>query len=81
MDFAQVEKRVGFPMSSTLRDYGYKSCRPAPDVWMKANTKPDGFKHWSYILVYTDDLLIIDDEPKVAMEITWRHVMLSSLTV
>jgi hypothetical protein len=35
---------------------------------MRAKTKPDGFKYWSYILVYTDDLLIIDHEPKVAMD-------------
>ena len=55
-------------MASTLRDFGYKSCRADPDVWMRAKTKPDGFQYWSYILVYTDDLLIVDHEPKVAMD-------------
>jgi hypothetical protein len=55
-------------MASTLRDFGYKSCRANPDVWMRAKTKPDGFQYWSYILVYTDDLLIIDHEPNIAMD-------------
>jgi hypothetical protein len=31
-------------------------------------TKPDGFKYWSYVLVYTDDLLVVDHEPKVVMD-------------
>jgi hypothetical protein len=55
-------------MASTLRDYGYASCKADPDVWMRAKTKPDGFQYWSYILVYTDDILVIDHEPKVVME-------------
>jgi hypothetical protein len=55
-------------MAATLRDYGYSSCKADPDVWMRPKRKPDGFKYWSYILVYTDDILIIDHEPKVAMD-------------
>ena len=55
-------------MASTLRDYGHKSCKADPDVWMRPKTKPDGFKYWSYILVYTDDLLVVDHEPKVIMD-------------
>jgi hypothetical protein len=55
-------------MAATLRDGGYTSCRADPDVWMRAKTKPDGFKYWSYILVYTDDILIVDHEPQVAMD-------------
>ena len=35
---------------------------------MRAKTKPDGFKYWSYVLVYTDDLLVVDHEPKVIMD-------------
>ena len=43
-------------MAATLRDFGYVSCKADPDVWMKPKTKPDGFKYWSYVLVYTDDI-------------------------
>jgi hypothetical protein len=35
---------------------------------MPPKMKPDGFKYWSYILIYTDNILIIDYEPKVAMD-------------
>jgi hypothetical protein len=55
-------------MASTLRDFSYKLCKADPDVWMRPKAKPDGFKYWSYILVYTDDLLVVDHEPKVIMD-------------
>jgi hypothetical protein len=55
-------------MASMLRDSGYSSCKANPDIWMRAKTKPDGFKFWSYILVYTDDLFVVDHEPQVIMD-------------
>jgi Reverse transcriptase (RNA-dependent DNA polymerase) len=55
-------------MAATLRDYGYTSCKADPDVWMHAKMKPDGFQYWSYILIYTDDILVIDHEPKCTMD-------------
>ena len=39
-----------------------------PDVWYKANTKPNGDKYYTYILVYTDDVLIIDTDPSRYMD-------------
>jgi hypothetical protein len=35
---------------------------------MRAKTKLNGFQYWSYILVYTDDLLVVDHEPQVVMD-------------
>jgi Reverse transcriptase (RNA-dependent DNA polymerase) len=55
-------------MAYTLRDYGYQSCQADPDVWMCPKTKPDAFKYWSYILVYTDDILVIDHELQVTID-------------
>ncbi|KAI2494242.1 Reverse transcriptase (RNA-dependent DNA polymerase) [Fragilaria crotonensis] len=55
-------------MAATLRDFGYTSCKADPDVWMKPKTKAVGFKYWSYVLVYTDNILVIDHEPKVVMD-------------
>jgi hypothetical protein len=34
---------------------------------MHLKTKPDDFKYWSYILVYTDDKLVVDHELKVVI--------------
>ena len=39
-----------------------------PDVWFKVNTKPNGDKYYTYILVYTDDVLIIDTDPSRYMD-------------
>jgi hypothetical protein len=56
-------------MASTLCETGYSSCKANPDVWVRIKMmKPDGFKYWSYILVYTDDLLVVDHESQVIME-------------
>ena len=55
-------------MALMLRDGGYTSCKADPDVWMRPKTRPDGFKYWSYILVYTDDILVIDHEPQLVMD-------------
>jgi hypothetical protein len=55
-------------MAATLRGAGYQSCYADPDVWMKPNTKPDGFKYWEYILVYVDDVLVISHEPQKVMD-------------
>ncbi|KAL7568472.1 hypothetical protein ACA910_012183 [Epithemia clementina (nom. ined.)] len=44
-------------ISATIRDMGFKSCLADPDVWLRANTKPDGFQYYKYVLVYIDDIL------------------------
>jgi hypothetical protein len=51
-----------------LWDHGYTSCRADPDVWMRPKTKANGFQYWSYILVYTDDILVVDHEPQKVMD-------------
>ena len=35
---------------------------------MKQATKPDGTKYWSYIIVYVDNVLCIDHDPKSMMK-------------
>ena len=46
---------------------GFKSSLADPDLWYKASTDSTGFKYYSYILVYVDDLLIIDKAPNKYM--------------
>lgn len=38
------------------------------DIWIHAKTKPDGFNYWSYILIYIDDILVVDDDPKFLVD-------------
>ena len=47
-------------LADCMRHLGYTSCPADPDLWMKAETRPDdGFEYYSYILCYVDDVLVI----------------------
>ena len=43
-----------------MRHLDYTSCPTDPELWMRPATKPDGTQYYSYILLYTDDALVID---------------------
>ena len=47
----------------------FKSSLTDPDVWLRSSTKSDGNKYYLYILVYVDDVLIIDEDPKRYMDL------------
>jgi hypothetical protein len=46
---------------------GYKSSLADPDLWYKPMTDSTGFKYYAYILVYVDDILIINKDPQKDM--------------
>ena len=43
---------------------GFQSSLADPDLWFKPSTTPDGRDYYSYILVYVDDILVMDHDPK-----------------
>ena len=45
----------------------FKPCLADPDVWRKPNVKPSGEKYYTYIFVYTDDILVMDINPRKYM--------------
>lgn len=47
---------------------GFKPSLADPDLWMKPMSAQDGFQYYAYILVYVDDILIIDKNPGEFME-------------
>ena len=47
---------------------GYTSCVANPDVWMKPQTNKEGYKYWSYMLVYEDDCVVVHHDPGLVME-------------
>jgi hypothetical protein len=55
--------------AETLHGMGYTSSLADPDVWFKAECKPDGFEYYSYVLVYVDDILVIAHKPEDVMRI------------
>ena len=47
-------------LASFMRQMGYTSCKADPDLWLKAETRPDdNARYYSYILCYVDDILCI----------------------
>ena len=47
-------------LADCSRELGYQSCTADADVWLKAETRlDDGFKYYSYILCYVDDVLCL----------------------
>ena len=64
-------------LAHTLKDdMGFSSCFADSDVWMRAATRPtDGFQYYEYILVYTDDILIISHRPKELMSRLDQHYL------
>ena len=46
----------------------YKSSLADPDVWYKPSIDSMGNEYYSYILVYVDDILVIDEDPRKYME-------------
>jgi hypothetical protein len=42
----------------------FKPCTADPDVWIRSGVKADGLTYWQYVLLYTDDILAIMEEPE-----------------
>jgi Reverse transcriptase (RNA-dependent DNA polymerase) len=55
-------------MAQTLRDLSYNTCVADHDVWMKPKVKPTGEEYWEYVLIYSDDILVISHDPKAVMD-------------
>eukprot|EP00980_Cylindrotheca_fusiformis_P018168 scaffold5886_cov93-Cylindrotheca_fusiformis.AAC.2 len=53
----------------TLREnMGFTPCRADNDVWMRPAVKENGDKYYEYIFVYTDDIMVISQNPKPILD-------------
>ena len=55
-------------LAQTLSDLGYQSTKADPDVWIRPQTRPDGFEYYEMVLVYVDDILHLSHDTKPTME-------------
>jgi hypothetical protein len=56
-------------LARCMRDLLWEPCEADPDVWMRpAVRESDGFEYWEYVLIYTDDLLVISENPKEVLD-------------
>jgi hypothetical protein len=47
-----------------MKHLGLSPCHSDMDLWMKADTRPDGGGlYWAYILIYVDDILCVYHDP------------------
>jgi len=46
----------------------YKSTIADPDVYYKAQSRADGSRYYSYLIIYVDDVPYIDVKPAVTIE-------------
>jgi hypothetical protein len=56
-------------LASFMSQMGYTSCKAGPDLWYKAETRPDdNFKYYAYILCYVDDILVMHHDPMTILD-------------
>ena len=57
----------------------YKLFKVDQDTYYKMKTRPDGSKYYAYLVVYVDDILSIDVDPRIALDIIDSHFNLRTL--
>ena len=55
-------------LEENLDKMGYQPSYTNPDLWLRREVKPDGFKYYAYILCYVDDVLCIYHNPQKSMK-------------
>ena len=48
-------------LRSCMLHLGFDPCKADPDVWMREAVKSDGSQYWEYVLLYTDDALVVSE--------------------
>ena len=48
-------------LCSCMRHLQFESCLADPDVWMRPAKKADGSEYYEFVLLYTDDILVISE--------------------
>ena len=55
-------------LATCMKQLGYTSCMADPDVWYRAETRPeDSFKYYAYVLLYVDDILAVHHDGVAAI--------------
>ena len=48
-----------------MEEMGFTSCKADPDAWLRPALKANGVENYQYVLLYTDNILAIMEEPEV----------------
>ena len=55
-------------LASCLSQLGFTSCKADPDEWLRAFNDEKGCECYEYLLVYTDDIMVICKDPKLVLQ-------------
>jgi Reverse transcriptase (RNA-dependent DNA polymerase) len=69
-------------LRSCMRHLNFTSCPADPDVWMRPAKASDGMDYYEYILLYTDDTLVISENAEhVLRKELGRHFTLKEESI
>ena len=49
---------------TAMEELGFTSCKADPDVWFRISVREDGTRYYQYVLLYTDDILVVMENPE-----------------
>ena len=55
-------------LSQNIYDLIYKPCEVYPYVWMKSNSKLDGFLDYEHVFICVDDAFSVRHKPSVILD-------------
>lgn len=66
-------------LSETIRiSMEFSPCLADCDVWLRPAVKTDGSPYYEYMLVYTDDLLVLSEKPQDILNAMDQHYLLKA---
>ena len=68
-------------ISKIIEDLGFEMCRADNDVWMRKGINAAGDLIWEYVLVYSDDLLMLGLKPQEIADRIDQHCKLKAGSV
>ena len=65
-----------------MRSLGYELCGEVPDLWFKAQVRPDdSFKYYKYVLLYVDESLEISHDDTAALDQMDKLFMMKKVSI
>ena len=60
---------------------GFEPCKADNDVYMKKATTSQGKAYWIYVLIFTDDILVVAEDPRSILMQLDQHLMLKPSSI
>ena len=65
-----------------MKHLGFESSKADPDVWFRKSKRKNGTEYYEYVLMYTDDCLVISDRAEAILrEEIGQHFILKEESI